>query len=325
MKRLSLTLAVIAGCTRILLAQQASSSSTKPAVKIDTANHAADTAKKKKATFRTGLNYNSNSVFLARTDSVATPNYSLGVTYTLKSKIFFSAAVAYIPNRQFQKVDGGSLETGYNFDVDNLSGGVALAKYFSSFNSTQIISALNATASAELSYNLFDVVTPSAHIDYALVKTGGNDFILTGGLQHEFSFKNILTKKDALSFEPAAHLNAGSQNFYSTYFVLKSKSQQKRDSAKSNGKSNGKGKSATQTVISQAPAVQSTVTTNTNKFQILAYEFNTPFTYTYKKLGVEFNPVYALAVHKIDDDGTRTFYVNNSSVFYVQVAVSMTF
>jgi hypothetical protein len=67
------------------------------------------------------------------------------------------------------------------------------------------------------------------------------------------------------------------------------------------------------------------VVTNTNKFQVLAYEFSVPVSYAFRKFVAEFTPVYAIAVHNIDDDGINTFYVPNTSVFYFQLAVSYRF
>jgi hypothetical protein len=277
-----------------------------------------DSAKAKKSSLKTGITYNSNSVFLARTDSVATSVFNFGITYTLKSGIFFSGTVNYVPNRQFDNLDGGSVETGYNYEKDNFSAGVTLSKYFAAFNSTQLVSALDATLGAEVSYNINDIVTPSAHVDYALVKSGGNDFILTGGLAHEFTIEKPFAAKDKLSIEPAIHINAGTQNFYNTYYIRQQASLQARINAKSKGKGKGVATTATATLVTPT-------TTAASKFQVLAYEVSLPFSYSIKKVSAEFLPVYAVAVNKIDDNGTSTFYLPNSSVFYFQVALSYTF
>lgn len=277
-----------------------------------------DSAKAKKSSLKAGITYNSNSVFLARTDSVATPVYNFGLTYTLKSGIFFSGTVNYIPSRQFDQLDGGSLETGYNYERDNFSAGVNLSKYFAAFNSTQLISALDAVLGAEVSYNINDIVTPSAHVDYALVKSGGNDFILTGGLAHEFTIDKPFAAKDKLSVEPAFQINAGTQNFYDTYYIRQQTSLQARINAKSKGK--GKGVVTTTTFTQVTPT-----TTTASKFQVLAYEFSVPFTYSVKKLSAQFSPVYGIAVNKIYDTGASTAYLPSSSVFYIQAALSYTF
>ncbi|MBS1524281.1 MAG: hypothetical protein JST19_01450 [Bacteroidetes bacterium] len=280
-----------------------------------------DTVKHKKSSLKIGLTYANNAVYLARTDSVATPNYGLGLTYTLKSGIFFTGTVNYIPSRQFDKLDAGELETGYNFEKDNLNGGVSVSKYFASFNSTQVISALDATLGAELSYDLFDVVTPSIHADYALVRSGdGNDILITAGLGHEFEVDTLFTPKDHFSIEPKIELTAGTQHFLSTYYVLKNKGAAQRAQH-----GNAKGKGANKTTASSNSSTQSTpVTTNANQFQTLAYEFTLPIGYSWKKLGFSFTPAYAVAVHKITDDGTTTSYLPNSSVFYFTLGLSYT-
>jgi hypothetical protein len=283
----------------------------------DLSEHPTDSAVvKKKSALKLGMTYNSNSVYQGRTDSVTTPNYSLGVTYTLKSGIFFSGSVNYVPNREFDKLDGGSLETGYNFELGNLSGGVALSKYFASFNSTSLISALDLNLGTELSYNIDDIITPSVHVDYAIGNGGGNDFILTGGVAHEFDFDKPFGKQDKLSIEPGIHFNAGTQNFYNTYFIRQKNSESKRQNFRKTGK---KG------TTSVTNAGTTATTTNYNKFQVLAYEFNIPLSYTIKKLSIDVNPIYAIAVNKIDDDGTQTFSVPSTSVFYLQLGVSYTF
>jgi len=294
---------------------------TAPAIAKDTADKK-DTVKHKKSSLKIGLTYSSNSVYLARTDSIATPNYGLGITYTLKSGIYFSGEVNYIPSRQFDKLDAGNLEAGYNFDLsDNLSGGVSVSKYIASFNSTQVISAIDATVGAELSYDLFDAVSASVHGDYALVRSDGNDIIITGGLSHEFEFEKVFTKGDRLSIEPKAELTAGTQNFLSSYYVLKHNSAAKRQQHQ-----NAKAKGLAKTTSTSSSSSQTTsVTSNSNKFQTLAYEFSLPVSYSWKKFGVSFTPAYAIAVHKITDDGSTTAYLPNSSVFYFQVGVSYTF
>lgn len=309
--------------TTVKAQKSTATKSTKTAVAAKDTASKKDTVAHKKSSLKVGLTYSSNAVYLARTDSIATPNYGLGLTYTLKSGIFFAAEVNYIPSRQFNKLDAGGLEAGYNFDLDNLSGGIAISKYIAAFNSTQVISALDATVGAGLSYNLFDVITPSIHADYALVKSGGNDFLLTGGLGHEFEFEKVFTQKDHLSLEPKVEVVAGTQNFLSTYYTRKKNSAAQRQQYQN---THGKGKKSTSTSTTTTTSPQTTaVTSSASKFQALAYEYALPISYSWKKIGFSVTPTYAVAVHKITDDGTTTTYLPNSSVFYVQVGLSYTF
>lgn len=296
----------------------------------DTTASKTDTAKNvKKASLELRAGFANNTVFLGRTDSVAISSYNLGLTYTLKCGLFFSGSVNYIPSRQFDKVDGGGLEAGYNFDANNLSGGIALSKYFASFNSTELVSALDATVRGELSYDLYEVVTPSVEAEYALGRSGGgNDFLLNTGLTHEFGFDKVFAAHDHLGISPAFHMNSGTQNFYTTYITRKNASAGKRAlhgsaSVKGNGKGVTVGTSTTTTTTGKGSTT--TQTTSSNKFQVLDYEWSMPITYGVKKFTFEFSPIYAIAVHKIYDDGTSTTSLPNSSVFYFQAAVSYKF
>ena len=312
--------------TTVKAQKSTATKSAKTAVAAKDTASKKDTVAHKKSSLKVGLTYSSNAVYLARTDSIATPNYGLGLTYTLKSGIFFAAEVNYIPSRQFNKLDAGGLEAGYNFDLDNLSGGIAISKYIAAFNSTQVISALDATVGAGLSYNLFDVITPSIHADYALVKSGGNDFLLTGGLGHEFEFEKVFTQKDHLSLEPKVEVVAGTQNFLSTYYTRKKNSAAQRQQYQN---THGKGKKSTSTstttTTTNSSGQTTSITSSASKFQTLAYEYTLPISYSWKKIGFSVTPTYAVAVHKITDDGTTTTYLPNSSVFYVQVGLSYTF
>lgn len=322
-----LLLSLLLAATTTVTTQAKSVRSFGNAFLKDSTGTQADTAKKaKKATLKANIGFMSNTVFLGRTDSVATTSYSAGLTYTLKSGIFFSGSVNYIPSRQFDKVDEGTLEAGYNFDHDDLSGGFTVSKYFASFNSTQLISALNANLSAELSYNLFDVISPSVHVDYALNRSGSNnDFVLNAGLDHEFEFEKLFDPHDHLGITPAFHLNAGTQNFYTTYIVRKKAGAGKRFlHASASAKGKGKGIS-TGVTATTGKGSTTTQTTSTNKFQTLDYEWSAALEYSIKKFTFELTPTYAIAVNQVYDDGTKTVSQPNSSVFYFQASLSYTF
>ena len=273
---------------------------------------------KKKSSLLIGVNYISNNVYLGRTDSVVTPNFNAQVTYTLKSGIYFSGGLTYIPNRTFDRLDAGILEAGYTFDHNDLSGAVSVSKYFASFISTEVVSAIDANLSGELDYD-FHFISASIKADYALAKSnGGNDFILTGGLQHEFDVTNPFSTNDALSISPAIFLNAGTQNFYTTYIIRK-----KNSAAAIKAHGGGKGK----TVNPVAPAPTSTTSTvNTNKFQLLDNEYEIPITYSIKNLGFEFTPKYVVGHNIISDNPTTTTtYIPNTSLFYFKIGINYTF
>lgn len=279
------------------------------------------------ASLKINAGYLSNGVYLGRSDTAAISSVIPGLTYTLKSGFFFSGSVNYVPSRQFNKLDGGSLETGYTYDHKDLSIGIVLSKYFSSFSSTEIISAINASLGAELTYNFFNTVSPSVKINYALGKGGGgSDFIFNGGLSHEFAIKKIFNLHDQLSITPSIQLNAGTQNFYSSYFIRKSKSDKIRKNYKNSHSAKGSAKSGIPvSAVVVTPGTGTQVNINQRKFQILDYEYALPLSYSFHHFTLEMNPIYAVAVHKFIDAGTQTTNVANSSIFYLEAGLSLKF
>ena len=270
-----------------------------------------DSLSDKKSKLTLGIGYLSNSVFLGRADSVTTPLFNTSLLYTLKSGIFFSGSINYIPSRETNKLDGGSIGAGYNFDHNNLSGGFEINKYLSSDNSTLVIAALSATIGASLSYDIANFVTPTMHAEFALGKSGGgNDIILTPGLTHDFSIEHPFSAHDNLDITPGVFLNAGTQNFYSTYYLRKDKRTLRLKTSK-NGLSG------------QKPANAKSV--NTSTLVLLDYEFIMPVNYTCGKFGVELTPSYARAVNTSISSASQTTSVNKTSIFYVSAGVTFTF
>jgi len=270
-----------------------------------------DSVPDKKSKLTLGIGYSSNSVFLGRADSITIPLFNASLTYTLKSGIFFNGSVNYIPSRETNKLDGGSIGAGYDFEHNNLSGGLEISKYLSSDNSTLVIAALSATIGASLSYNIADFITPTMHAEFALGKSGGgNDIILTPGLTHDFSIDHPFSAHDNLSINPGIFLNAGTQNFYSTYYLRKDKRTLRLKSPKN-------------ATTGKKPATATSV--NTSKLVLLDYEFIMPVNYTCGKFGFELTPSYARAVNTSISSASQTTSVDKTAVFYVSAGVTFTF
>lgn len=270
-----------------------------------------DSIPDKKSKLTLGIGYSSNSVFLGRADSVTTPLFNTSLLYTLKSGIFFSGSINYIPSRETNKLDGGSIGAGYNFDHNNLSGGFEINKYISNDNSTLVIASLSATIGASLSYNIADFITPTMHAEFALGKSGGgNDIILTPGLTHDFSIVHPFSAHDNLDITPGVFLNAGTQNFYSTYYLRKDKRTLRLKNL--NSGLNGKKSASAKTV-------------NTSKLVLLDYEFIMPVDYTCGKFGFELTPTYARAVNTSISSTSQSTSVDTTSIFYVSAGVTFTF
>ena len=229
------------------------------------------------ASFKFGVSYLSNNVFMGRADTVTTPMIVPELKYTFKNGIYASGTLDYIPKKPTNKLDGGDVTGGYEFDInDNLSGSASLAKLFYSSSSTQIAAAIRATANANFTYDFGDIISVTVSSDYNFNKQGiNNDIFLNGGLSHDFIKEGIFGLKDIFLISPTASINAGTQNFYDAYLVLTKKLRTARRTAALNA------------IIAQ-------YTNQLSQFEILDYEFSAPLEY---KAGHFIFPVYANLCH----------------------------
>lgn len=186
-------------------------------IKSDTTESKKDTSSKapKKASLKFGVDYLSNNVFVGRTDTVTTPIITPNIKYTFKSGVYFSGSLEILPNRKKNKLIGGDLALGYDFDLtDDLSGGVSFTKLFYSATSTQVSSSISSTLNGNLDYDIADIVTASVGLDYNINKANiASDFMFNFGLSHDFIAEGIFGDKDILLISPMVASNTGTQKF----------------------------------------------------------------------------------------------------------------
>jgi len=264
----------------------------------------------KKGSFKIGANYLSNNVFMGRADTVKTPTILTDMKYTFKNGIFLAATANYIPNRVTNKLDGGSLAAGYDFDItDNLLGGLSYTKLFYTANSTQIGSAINSTVNANLSYDITGVITPLVSVDYNFLKQDfGHDIFLNASLSHDFAIEGIFGDRDFLMISPTVSMNAGTQNFYDAYFVLKKYKLTKK-------------------ALALEQAAESLIIKRENqlsKFRLLDYEFSAPVEYKMGVLILSFIPTYAVAENKLPPRVTKGM-VSGSGIFFFETGAALKF
>ena len=264
----------------------------------------------KKASFKIGVNYLSNNVFMGRADTVRTPTILPEMKYIFKNGIYLAATADYIPNRVTNKLDGGSAAFGYDFDItDDFTGGVSFTKVFYAGNSTQIGSSISSTINANLSYNIADVITPMISADYNFLKQDfGHDIFLNAGLSHDFAIDGIFGDKDLLIISPSVNVNAGTQNFYDAYFVLKKYKLTKKASE----------------ILQTVESLFATRKDQLSKFKLLDYELSAPVEYKTGPLILSFTPTYAVAENKLPPRVTKGM-VPGSGIFYFEAGVALKF
>ncbi len=258
------------------------------------------------SSFKFGLSYLNNNVFMGRTDTVQTPIIVPQVKYTLKSGIYFSGSLDFLPNKKNKKLDGGDLSAGYDFDItDDLSGAASFTKLFYSSASTQIAAGISSTFNVNFNYDISDIISPSVSADYNLNKQGiGSDFFLNLGLTHDFINVGIFGDNDILLISPTIAVNTGSQNFYDAYLTKK------------------KLKNARRTAIQNALLTR--YINQLSQFALLDYEISVPIEYKTGHFIFQFTPTYAIVKNQLPKQ-IAAQVSSQPSIFYFETGVFLKF
>ncbi|ASU33201.1 hypothetical protein [Mucilaginibacter xinganensis] len=258
------------------------------------------------SSFKFGVNYSSNNVFMGRSDTVRTPAIIPQIKYTLKSGIYFSGSLDLIPGKKKKKLDGGDLSAGYDMDItDDLSAGASYSKLFYNSNSTQIASSVTSTFNVNLNYDLGDIISALLNADYNLNKKGiNNDVFLNAGITHDFSITGVFGDDDIFLISPTVAGNAGSQNFYDGYLIKKNF------------------KSAKRTAAQNALVAQYSATLG--RFSLLDYELSAPLEYKTGHFIFQFTPTYAIVENQLPKQIAAALSTH-TSVFYFETGVFLKF
>jgi len=258
------------------------------------------------SSFKFGVTYITNNVYLGRTDTVTTPVIAPQVKYTLKPGIYFEGSLYIIPNKPTQKLDGGDIGAGYDFDItDDFSGGASFTKMFYSATSTQIASSISSTAHVDFDYDIADIITPAISLDYNFISGGGNnDFLLAPAIAHDFITKGVFGTEDILLISPTITANVGTQNFYDAYLTKKNFKSVKR--------------------TKEQNAILAAYTNKLGQTELLDYEFSAPIEYKTGHFIVQLVPTYAVVQNQLPK-AIATRLSDASAVFYVEAGVSLKF
>jgi hypothetical protein len=258
-----------------------------------------------KSSFKFGINYLSNNVYMGRTDTATTPVIVPEVKYTFKNGIYFSGDLYYIPNKPKQKIDGGNIAGGYDWDItEDLSAGGSFTKLFYSSTSTAIASAISSTINVNLNFDN-DYLSPALNIDYNLNRGGiNNDFLISPAVAHDFIIVGIFGDADIFLISPTVTLNAGTENFYDAYLTKK--------------KLKSKKLTTTQTELLDTYEQQ------LGQFGILDYELSAPLEYKAGHFILQVTPTYAIVQNQLPKQIAEQLS-DQSGVFYIEVGVALKF
>jgi hypothetical protein len=222
--------------------------------------------------------YETNDVYNGRKSNRMIPLVTPVISYIFKNGFQTGLSVGYDIHDPSPQVNQ------YNFDIlysinpgnGNYSSSLTASCFFYSDQS----SSTTAEQKGSFEYdNSYDFTVFQAEADLSWIYGGGRDYGATFSLQHEFDFR-----KGKISMIPEINMNAGTQNYYDSYYHHRKYRVNKK---------------------SKKPPVYEEVDVfgdvlNAGKFQILDYEFTVPVNCTFGHWAVDFTPTYALPVNPAD-------------------------
>ena len=241
-----------------------------------------------------GTSYASKLHFFGRTDSLRSSAFVPSVTAKFSNGLYVSGSFIFINNTDASlKYTAAITEAGYRFGKnEGLAGYIYADKFFYSANSSLVQSVQTGQAGFALSHlnNILDINTGGS-----AVFSDKTDFFVNAGIDHLFRLE---TDKSIFLIVPTATINAGTQNFTSTYL-------KKRN-------------------VLFFPLADESVTTNEQKFQVLSYEISMPITYVQNKFAITFTPGYVIPQNVIKVANRPDLANNASNLFYANVGISYT-
>jgi len=257
--------------------------------------------------FEASIDYQNNSVYLGRKDSVTLPYFIPALNYYHKSGVYLSASASYLNNSSSSRIDLVTLGAGYHFSAGPYTGDLLVSKYFYNSQSTSVTSEIKSSVSYHNSYNL-GFIKPN--FTFTLNLGDKSDFGGAFGLEHSFWLFD-----DAFEITPSFTANASTQNYYNNYYKTRRFSRKKG-------------------AVTGTVNITGTVV-NPSSFKILDYEAALPLSYEAGKFIFSFTPTYALPVHPAEVDlhyafstgMTKTKVITESigNVFFWTLGVSYRF
>ena len=254
------------------------------------------------------VNYISDAVFMGRKDSVSAPYLYPSILYHHKSGLYAKGSLSYLTKSDEGRVDLYLLTAGIDFNIKKFYGDISATKYFFNDKSYTVISGVEADITASLLYD-FKIVNLSVAGSAYFSENSTSDFFLSSEISHDF-----ITSDNSFQISPTAGIYLGSQNFYEQYYTYNrfgSRSRYGHD------RSDGGGEPIIITEV---------VITESEKFDIMAYELSLPMSYTSNSFTFSFLPVVAIPQNEatLTVDG-EVFKEELEETFYWMVGLAYRF
>ncbi len=248
---------------------------------------------------------------MGRADSARAPYVIPSISYYHKSGLFLSGYVSYLTAKDQNRVDVYTMAAGYDYFGEKVLAGISMSQYFFNDSSYAVQSEMSTYLSAYAGYDFkwFMVVA-----DASLGMSSKLDVFLGGEISRSFYMF-----KDKLRITPSFNTNWGTQNYYKEYYSERSittgstsssqnsgQGGQGQGSGSGNGTGTGTGTGSTTTTYTTTTITEVT-TLESEKFQLLDYEFALQSSYRIKQFRFIASATVLLPVHPstiVTDQGT---------------------
>ena len=257
-----------------------------------------DTAKVAPATDKShlvvGVTANSDMNYYGRVDSQVIRGLYPFIGFDLKDGLYANSTFVFINNGAESEYAATLLEAGYNFHNkgNTLAGNLSASKFMYQGNTGLLQSVIKEDVAASIT-QLNKIVNLSLGADVKFSNFA--DPGAQAGLDHTIKFVHPFGRQDALVVDPSAYVYAGTQQFTQTFYQ--------------------------QEMFLIFPAGEQALTTNGQRFDVLAYEFSLPVVYVNKKFTVLIDPAYVLPENVIPDASAEGLSVIGKDLFYVSGTV----
>lgn len=252
---------------------------------------------------RVSLSYSSDFVYAGRKDSVALPYSTASLGYFHKSGLFAQGFLSYLTSSDEQRVDMTGLTAGYMYMPGQFYAGISGTAWFYNDSSYSVQSETGGNLYAYAGYD-FDILELT--VDATTLFSDNTDFLTGIELSRMF-----FIAKDKFRLTPTIYTLFGTQNYYNQYYTYR------RTGSTHRGRGPGGGMGGGDAIVE---------TQELSKFNLLAYEFSMPASYTAGKFRFYFTPTYVIPKNPLvieTDQGTETETLDNS--FYWTLGASFSF
>ena len=216
------------------------------------------------------INYLSDYVYMGRKDSLPTPYLTPTLTYYHVSGFYFSGSLSYLSEKKSRRIDYGSLDIGYSFNLSEQFGGDIYAnKSWYNQSSTNVASDIKGYIGALMNYDLH-LIQVNGGMD--LLFSNKPDFTCNLGASHAFQLGE---KEYQITITPSFTANWSTLHSYEGYINRRV------------GKRPG-------IIVPVNNTISAITRVENNRLTLMDFELSIPFNYESPRFGISFTPSLAI-------------------------------